>query len=118
MRLLVVAVIIVIQASLLICERDTCWNEAVALPPDHPVHKILSQILRKAPLPLAQIQTIAQTLIVVEAVIILNLFFKFLCSCLLWIVQLVLVGAATHLCYLLTQQDTHTSFLKFRLLLE
>jgi hypothetical protein len=118
LRLLLTLILLTIQGSLLICGEDDCWNYAVSLSQSHPLHQLLLKILMRIPIPFSTIQHIAQVLLVVEAVVLLNLLFKFVCTCILWTLQILLAGGAMHLCFLLSQQDLQTSITNFKLWLE
>ncbi len=111
-RLLAAILIIVIHGSLLICEEEQCWNKHFALSFGHPAHRLYSWMLMKSPLSLSILQRIAEVLIVVEGVFLLNFLFKLVCSCILLALQVTIVGLAMSFCYQIIQQDVQTTIIK------
>jgi hypothetical protein len=117
-RLFVVVVLLIIQGTLLVCEDGNRWNSSFALSMDHPFHRAISWIIRRVPIPLSTIQRLAQALLVAEAVIVLNFFFKVLCSFVILLFQGLMMSVAIGLVYQISQQDLHTTFLNFRTAME
>jgi CBS domain containing-hemolysin-like protein len=110
-RLFLTVFLVALHGSLLICETEGCWNESFALPVDHPAHRLLSWTIKQLPFHLSVVQSLAQSVMVAEGVIILNLLVQSLCSCILFVIQGVMIMLAIGLCYQISQQDLHTTFM-------
>jgi uncharacterized membrane protein len=74
---------------------------------------MLSWIMGLAPFPLSTVQCIAQVLLVVEGVFVLNFCFKTLFSCILFAFQCAIISLALTICYQISQQNPHTTFVRF-----
>jgi hypothetical protein len=113
LRLVCVVLVLFIQSSLLICGGEGCWNEGFALPIGHPTHQMLSWMMELTPFSLSTVQCIAQVLLVVEGVFVVDFCFGTLCNCILFAFQCAIIGLALTICYKILQQNPHTTFVSF-----
>jgi hypothetical protein len=104
-RLLVGVLLLTIHLSLLMCEEERCWNEAISLSYDHPISRIFTWLMRKTPFSLSSIQRVAQALVIGEGVILLTYLFEIVCKCVCLLIQLIIIITAARFYYQISRQD-------------
>jgi hypothetical protein len=104
-RLFLVVLLFILHLSLFVCAEDICWNSTFALPFEHPVSKMMNWLMRKAPISLSTLQSMALTLVIGEGVVLLTFFFEMVCKSVGWIVQIAIFILAVRFYFQVSQQD-------------